>query len=486
MRLVIPHTRMRAVWDKRGQIFQNDRDRSRGRSCTLGLMALIDVVKCDVSDQLVWKFPNSELSTLTQVIVNESQTAVLFKDGQRLDALGAGRHTLSTNNIPLLNRLVNLPFGGKSPFAAEVWFVNRAIPLDLKWGTPNPMQLEDPQYGLIVPVSAFGQMGIRISDPGLFLGRLVGVMPTFDTRTVLEYFKGVLVTQLKSSIAQAIVRRQVPILQIETELLTLSEDLQRDLQPHYQQFGLEVHLFRIMSISVPETDPGVQELKKAKATVARRKIEGISYAQERTFDVLQTGAGNEGMGGAFAAAGVGLAAGQSLGALAGQHLTGGHRAAGSGSTAAGIHPDLTRLIEAVAADGVFTDREREVLRRKAAEVGADPDEIEILADARAHAAAPQRAGPAPGAAPPLTGFGATSPAFTYHVVFGGQTVGPVSFDEMKRAAAGGQLKADTPVWRAGLQGWAPASDVPEIAQLLAPAGPPPFGAPASPPPFGVR
>ncbi len=93
-------------------------------------MALIDVVKWDEpGDLLVWKFPNSELSTMTQLIVNASQDAILFKDGTPLDTFGAGRHTLSTNNIPILNKLVNLPFGGKSPFAAEVWFVNKAIPM---------------------------------------------------------------------------------------------------------------------------------------------------------------------------------------------------------------------------------------------------------------------------------------------------------------------------------------------------------------------
>ena len=73
-------------------------------------MALIDVVKWDAAgDELMWKFPNSELSTMTQLIVNESQWAILFKDGRRCDVFGAGRHTLSTNTIAVLNKLVNLP-----------------------------------------------------------------------------------------------------------------------------------------------------------------------------------------------------------------------------------------------------------------------------------------------------------------------------------------------------------------------------------------
>jgi membrane protease subunit (stomatin/prohibitin family) len=385
----------------------------------------VDVVKWDApADQLVWKFPSSELSTMTQLIVNESQTAILFKDGQRTDVFGAGRHTLSTNNIPLLNGLVNLPFGGKSPFAAEVWFCNRAIPLDLKWGTPSPLQLEDPQYGLVVPVSAFGQMGIRVKDPAVFVGRIVGTVPDFSTRTVLDYFKGVLVSQLKAGIAQAIVRRQVPILQIETELVTLSEDLQNALQPHYNQYGLEVQLFRIMSISVPEDDPGVQELKRAKAAAARRKIEGTNYAQERSFDVMQTGAGNEGMGGAFAGIGAGLAVGQAIGGMAAQQM----------GPAAGF--------------------------------GAPQP--------------PPMGGPPPFVSP-------ATPAYQYHAHVNGQQIGPYGFAQLQQAAASGQLRPDTPMWREGLPGWTPAKQLPELAPLFGPPGPPPFGGPpplGGPPPFG--
>lgn len=105
-------------------------------------MALVDVVKYDGTPNVfAWKYPNSELGTWTQLIVNETQEAVLYKGGQSLDLFGPGRHTLSTANIPLLNKLINLPFGGKSPFSAEVWYVNKVNALDIKWGTPTPIQL---------------------------------------------------------------------------------------------------------------------------------------------------------------------------------------------------------------------------------------------------------------------------------------------------------------------------------------------------------
>ena len=147
-------------------------------------MALIDIVKWDdPKDLLAWRFPNTELSTMTRVIVNESQEALLFRNGKLLDTLGPGDHTLTTDNIPLLNKIINLPFGGKSPFSAEVWFVNRAASLDVNWGTADPIQVEDPKYGIIVPVRAFGQFGLRVADSGLFVTQLVGATPSFTRKS---------------------------------------------------------------------------------------------------------------------------------------------------------------------------------------------------------------------------------------------------------------------------------------------------------------
>ena len=97
-------------------------------------MAIIEVVKYEgPPDVFAWRYPNQELGTWTQLIVHETQEAILYK-GQALDSFPAGRHTLSTANIPILSNVINLPFGGKSPFTAEVWFVNKLRSLDVKWG----------------------------------------------------------------------------------------------------------------------------------------------------------------------------------------------------------------------------------------------------------------------------------------------------------------------------------------------------------------
>ena len=113
-------------------------------------MALIDVIKCDVldnNDWLVWKTPITDLRLGTQLIVNNNQRAVLVKGGKVCDYFEAGTHTLSTNNIPILNKIVNLPFGGKTPFSAEVWYFNLSDKRNQKWGTQSPIDVMDPTLG---------------------------------------------------------------------------------------------------------------------------------------------------------------------------------------------------------------------------------------------------------------------------------------------------------------------------------------------------
>jgi membrane protease subunit (stomatin/prohibitin family) len=107
-------------------------------------MAIFDLVKCNGSANLLaWKFPSAsseELSTLAQLVVKESQQAFLVRGGVYEGRFGAGRHTLSTGNLPVLRRIIGIPFGGKSPFTAEVRSVNRVTNLDVRWGTPDANQ----------------------------------------------------------------------------------------------------------------------------------------------------------------------------------------------------------------------------------------------------------------------------------------------------------------------------------------------------------
>ncbi len=277
-------------------------------------MAIIDLVKWNGNPNiLAWKFPSEELSTWTQLIVNEAQEAYLVKEGVYQGPFGAGRHTLGAENIPLLRNLIGIPFGGKSPFTAEVWYVNRTTNLNIKWGTAEPIQLEDPKYHIMVPVRAFGQYGIKIINAKKFLLKLVGTISYFDSNTMTDYFKGVFTTKIKAGIANTIIKNGHCVLEISTELELLSNMLKESLALEMEEYGIGLTQFNINSINIPEDDPAVKSLKTALAKRTEMNLLGFNYQQERSFDVMQIAAGNEGIAGSVMGAGLGMGMGMGMG-----------------------------------------------------------------------------------------------------------------------------------------------------------------------------
>lgn len=282
-------------------------------------MAIAEVLKFDSNANIfAWKHPNSELNSWTQLIVNESQEAIFVKNGQIADVFGPGRYKLSSDNLPILQKLVNLPFGGKSPFSAEVWFINKAFSLDIKWGTTSPIQIQDPKYNVFVPLRAFGQFGIQVEDSKRFLVKLVGTMKFFNKDTLTNYFRGLYVTKVKDHISSCLIDSKISILEINAHLSEISDVLAKELNETLSEYGISVASFYVNDINVPESDPAVKQLKAALAKRAEMDIIGYSYQQERTFDTLETAADNQGAG-AVMGAGMGLGMGFGIGgALASQ------------------------------------------------------------------------------------------------------------------------------------------------------------------------
>jgi membrane protease subunit (stomatin/prohibitin family) len=288
------------------------------------LMAIVDIVTYDGGPEVfAWKYPDDELGTWTQVIVHESQEAVLFKGGQALDVFGPGRHTLDTANIPGLNRLINLPFGGRSPFKAEVWFVNKVHALDVKWGTPTPIQIQDPKYGIFAPVRTHGQFGLQLDQANKFLIKLVGTLPVFDRENVRRYFRGLYLTKAKDAISAYLVHKRISLLEINAYLDELSAHLQERIAPILAEYGIRLVNFFVNDISVPEDDPAITQLKAALAKKAEMNIIGYSYQQERSFDTLEGAATNPGASQAgLMGAGLGLGMGVGLGGAVGGQFGG--------------------------------------------------------------------------------------------------------------------------------------------------------------------
>jgi len=287
-------------------------------------MAIIDVVKYNGGPNVfAWKYPSEQLGTWTQLIVNESQEAVLYITGQALDLFTAGRHTLSTDNIPILNKIINIPFGGRSPFTAEVWYVNKIHSLDIKWGTPSPIQLQDPKYNVFVPLRAHGQFGIQVDDSKLFLTKLVGTLPFFDSVNVINFFKGIYLTKVKDTISSYLIRKNIGVLEINAYLNELSEYLKEVISPVMDEYGVRLLNFQVNDINVPDDDPVVKNLKSALSKRAEMDIVGYNYAQERSFDTLEGAATNQGsVQSDLLGAGIGLAMGLGVGGAMGANLSG--------------------------------------------------------------------------------------------------------------------------------------------------------------------
>lgn len=278
-------------------------------------MSLVDVIKWEANDgDFCYKYPSDDISLGAQLVVYAGQTAFFVNGGKICDRFEAGTYTITTDNIPVLDRLINIPFGGESPFKAEVWFVNMVSKLDLKWGTPSPLQIEDPKYSIIVPVSAYGQYGIRVSDARLFLETLIGNMPGFTVSQIEAYFKGKLLSRLNSIISRKILEDKVSVLDINSHIVSMSSFCEEELGHVFFKYGVSVIEFSIISVTVPENDPSIIKLKAAKDMAARLKITGKDvYRMERMYDVLEAAASNEGSGGEILSIGAGLGAGIGLG-----------------------------------------------------------------------------------------------------------------------------------------------------------------------------
>lgn len=287
-------------------------------------MAVVSIIQYKgTPDVFAWKFPEDHLGTWTQLIVHESQEAVLFKGGQALDVFQAGRHTLETKNIPLLNKLINLPFGGKSPFTAEIWFINKVHSLEIKWGTPTPIQIQDPKYEIFLPIRAYGQFAIQVKDAKQFLIKLVGTVSQFDKRQLSNYFRGLYLTKAKDGISSYLIKKQISMVEINAYSDEISESLRSKMTPIFAEYGIHLVNFFVNDINTPEDDPAVISLKKSLAKKAEMNIIGYSYAQERSFDTLEGAAKNTSGGSSgLMGAGIGLGIGAGVGGAMGTQMSG--------------------------------------------------------------------------------------------------------------------------------------------------------------------
>ncbi|MCJ7685348.1 MAG: SPFH domain-containing protein [Desulfobacteraceae bacterium] len=204
--------------------------------------------------ELVHRIPeegSGEIKFGAQFIIRESQAGILFYKGKACDAFGPGRHTLKTGNIPILTKILAIPWAMTSPLRAEAYIINMKIFPNLRWGTREPVAFKDSELGLI-RIRAHGVFNIRVIQPLLFINTLVGTMGTFNTGEIEEYLKRVIVSRFNDHLGEHL----DSILNLPGTYEELSEGLQKRLVNDLGHFGLALTDLYITSITPP---PGVQE-----------------------------------------------------------------------------------------------------------------------------------------------------------------------------------------------------------------------------------
>jgi membrane protease subunit (stomatin/prohibitin family) len=277
-------------------------------------MAIIDLIEYpnEASGELVHRVPehdSGEFRLGSQLVVRESQRAVFFRDGKALDVFGPGRHTLSTNNIPLLTGLIGIPFGGDSPFRAEVYFVSMREFTDMKWGSQQPLVYRDTELGMI-RLRAFGTYSMRVRDPQVFVNEVVGARGTYRTTAIEDFLRSVILNEFNDMLGDT----HTSILDIQRMTREMADATRASLSDGFARLGLDLVTFQISAITPPEE---VQERIDERSGMGAIGDMG-AYTQYKTAQAIGDAARNEGGGSDATSTGVGLGAGLGIGqAMAG-------------------------------------------------------------------------------------------------------------------------------------------------------------------------
>jgi membrane protease subunit (stomatin/prohibitin family) len=272
-------------------------------------MAIIDLIQLpdERADELVRRVPESgsgEFKLGSQLVVRENQRAVFFRDGKALDVFGPGRHTISTNNIPLLTGLIGLPFGGDSPFTAEVYFVSMREFTDMKWGTPQPLAFRDKDFGMI-RLRSHGTYSMKVNDPQLFVTQIVGARGAYSTGAIDDYLKSVIINEFNDLLGEV----KASLLDMQGMSLELASTARNAVTDDFERLGLQLTSFQITAITPPDEVQQRIDERSGMAAVGDMS----AYMQYRTAQAIGDAATNEGGTGGAAATGAGLGAGMVIG-----------------------------------------------------------------------------------------------------------------------------------------------------------------------------
>ncbi|MEZ6188474.1 MAG: SPFH domain-containing protein [Planctomycetota bacterium] len=373
--------------------------------------------------EIVHRVPEGGMADIklgARCIVMDSQAAVFFRNGKAMDTFRGGTHTLTTENLPIVSKLFKLVYAD-APFQACVYYVSLKPFRDMKWGTKEPIMLEDTKFGF-VNVRAFGKFSIRVVDPQVFIATVVGTEGRQDTRDVERWFKDVVCARFADLMSEYMQGKSV--VQLQSKRDELSVAVKARTTDDFAKYGIELYDFLVSSISLPDAVKKAIDQRGAMGALGIG-AGGQGYMQMMAANALRDAANNPNGAGGMMGAGMGAGMGMGMGMMM------------PGMMAGGMHPQQM---------GGYG-------------YGAPP--------------------PAPGMAPPPM----PAPA-AFHVAMNGAQQGPFDLNTLRNMASQGQFTPQTQVWKQGMPGWSAAGQVPELAAVFgAPAGgPPPLPGGGMPPP----
>ena len=304
---------------------------------------IFDVIEYpnEMQDEIVHRFPETGIGDYrigSQVIVRESQAAVFFRDGNALDVFRAGRHTITTANIPLLISLIGKAFNDRTPFPAEVYFVSMKEFANEKWGTPQPIIVRNPGMGLgVALLQGFGTFSFQVKDPQQFVTQIVGAQGAYRTTDIEERLKTVLLSKLQDVLGETTAARSV------VDLIGLTEEIGASVrakaQDDFEAIGIQLKTFYIGNLK--PSSKSAQELRDM------GMLDMATYTQLQAADAMRDAAQNP-SGGAGLTAGIG--AGMGIGNLMQQATSGAMQRQqpqdGGGSAKSAGMPDVMTPAEA--------------------------------------------------------------------------------------------------------------------------------------------
>ena len=278
---------------------------------------LLKVIKWDdpTKNTIVYRYPmedRDEIMNGCQLIVAESQVAILVSTGQIADVYGPGEHKLTTNNMPIFTKLASWKYGFDSPFKADVYYINTKQFINMKWGTASKITMRDDYFGL-VRLGARGTYSFQVVDAAKFMREIFGTNKDYRTDSLVEYFKSIIVSNFTKVIGEA----KISAVDIPAKYIEIGDLVKEEILDDFDNLGLSCPALYVESIVLPEQ---VEEAIDKRASTGAMQGAIDDYTKIQVAEAIRDAAQNEGNG--MAGAGVGLAAGMAMGQNFVNNLTG--------------------------------------------------------------------------------------------------------------------------------------------------------------------